>query len=438
MKVYVLYSIKEIFPENLRVALNKLEGKFPVTFLNIIDTNQATTLEGAAQFLRVQLDKLPLIDSTPIAFIGWKIDSVLVRELSMQMIGIGKQLLFSAAISEIPKTRKSEGLDKINQYTEDTFFSYPFHSDIGIPDSSLTSLSYVAETLQENLEQARNRVTQSWLISHEQYDPLVPIKVDAATSDALLCIPGAGNGVTSFLSFSKYVKCGSVFGLQPRGLDGALMPYVSVQAYAIAYANRIKKLHPRRPVHIIGHSFGGWIAFELALRLSEDGIDVKSLTLVDSDAPKSSEIEYHFDDVLNELVALLNLTSPEPMDIQFSHSDHSSQADKISRLHKRMVEVGFLPVRSKPSAIHGMVRTFGYALRCTYVPDSKFFGRVKIFTAAEIASPEEPTLDAALQDKTSNWLAWTPAASLHTASGNHLTMLSDPYVRNLAEEILVM
>ena len=74
-----------------------------------------------------------------------------------------------------------------------------------------------------------------------------------------------------------------VYGLQARGLDPLHEPQTSVEEMAGAYADAIRSVQPHGPYALIGHSFGGMLAFETARRLSAAGGYLDALVLIDAD-----------------------------------------------------------------------------------------------------------------------------------------------------------
>ena len=101
-----------------------------------------------------------------------------------------------------------------------------------------------------------------------------------------------------------------LLGLQARGLDGAREPFGSVEAAAHVYFNAVRTMWPGGPYRILGHSFGGWVAFELAGLLRGAGCQVEALFLVDSEAPHdcgSVATQVGRVDALERLVDLYNL-----------------------------------------------------------------------------------------------------------------------------------
>ncbi|MGH7617064.1 MAG: alpha/beta fold hydrolase, partial [Gemmatimonadaceae bacterium] len=112
------------------------------------------------------------------------------------------------------------------------------------------------------------------------YWPLTLIRSGHRGGGAVFCLPGAGASVTAFAEFAAWIEPSlAVYGMQPRGIDGVHPPHPSAKAAADAYLPVILKTQRNGPVHLIGHSFGGWIAFEIATRLHRASCEVGSLTV---------------------------------------------------------------------------------------------------------------------------------------------------------------
>lgn len=75
-----------------------------------------------------------------------------------------------------------------------------------------------------------------------------------------------------------------LIGMQPRGLEGDLVPYLDVPTAARAYVRSLREVQPVGPYRLVGHSFGGWVAFEMALLLAAQGEAISDLFIVDSNA----------------------------------------------------------------------------------------------------------------------------------------------------------
>src|SRR5262252_3500628 len=111
---------------------------------------------------------------------------------------------------------------------------------------------------------------------------------------------------------------GHICGLQPRGIDGALIPHSNVTAAAESYLRAIQAMYPHGRIHLLGHSFGGWVVFKIAQLLFELGRPVASLTLIDSEAPDGLEAsfsEYNHTEVLLRWIEVFERFLERPLNI---------------------------------------------------------------------------------------------------------------------------
>jgi thioesterase domain-containing protein len=76
-----------------------------------------------------------------------------------------------------------------------------------------------------------------------------------------------------------------VYGIQARGLGQGEESFESMEEMLNAYLGAIIKQQPHGPYHFVGYSSGGIIAYELALRLSARGEEIKFVALLDSILP---------------------------------------------------------------------------------------------------------------------------------------------------------
>ncbi|MEU0171620.1 amino acid adenylation domain-containing protein [Streptomyces iakyrus] len=105
------------------------------------------------------------------------------------------------------------------------------------------------------------------------------------TAPAFFFIHPAGGLSWCYLPFARFIpQEHPLYGLQAQGLDGSAEPAVSVADMAAEYVNRIRALQPSGPYYLVGWSFGGTPAHEIAVRLEAEGEEV-SLVLMDAFPP---------------------------------------------------------------------------------------------------------------------------------------------------------
>jgi thioesterase domain-containing protein len=73
-----------------------------------------------------------------------------------------------------------------------------------------------------------------------------------------------------------------LYALQSSGLDHGINADDGVEAMARRYVDRIRTVQPTGPYHLLGWSFGGLVAHEMAAMLQRDGEDVALLALLDA------------------------------------------------------------------------------------------------------------------------------------------------------------
>src|SRR4029079_3350378 len=70
-----------------------------------------------------------------------------------------------------------------------------------------------------------------------------------------------------------------------RCLYGFLLHTPTEEADVETYLQAVLGTNVQTPIHLLGHSFGGWKALALAARLQKAGHSIASLTLLDTDVP---------------------------------------------------------------------------------------------------------------------------------------------------------
>ncbi|WP_095047885.1 non-ribosomal peptide synthase/polyketide synthase [Pseudomonas sp. Irchel s3h9] len=269
----------------------------------------------------------------------------------------------------------------------------------------------------------------------EAYQPLLTIQSGHAGHAPIFCVPGAGDSVTGFIHLTEALGPEwPIIGLQPRGLDGSGVPHSQVEAAAKCYLQAVEQLYPQGAVHLIGHSFGGWVAHAMAAQLQAAGREVASLTLIDSESPGGNGTAgkpYTTTAALERLIETLQLSSGKSLGIDplaFAEADDTTQ---MRLLHEGMVRAGVLSARSSAQAMHGPVRTFATALRTVYQPQLAYTGPVRL------ALVDDPTLDAWGNQReqaamVEGWQRQVTDLAVWYGPGNHFTILKAPNVFSLA------
>ena len=126
------------------------------------------------------------------------------------------------------------------------------------------------------------------------YSSLVQIQA-GGTKPPLFCIHPIGGNILEYYSLAAYLgKDQPVYGLQSLNPDGRKLPLQSVESMASHYVAEIQIVQPEGPYLVLGYSFGGLIAFEIAQQLQSQGKIVALLALVDRKSPNIKKVRPSF------------------------------------------------------------------------------------------------------------------------------------------------
>jgi thioesterase domain-containing protein len=267
-----------------------------------------------------------------------------------------------------------------------------------------------------------------------EYVSLCTLQAGRLDTDHFFCVPGAGANVAAFVELAAVVDPSwEIAGFQPRGLDGTLVPFSTVCAAAKSCLRAIEETNLVGHIHLLGHSFGGWVAFEMAQQLADDRRDVSSLTLIDSATPDEDGIvrEYNAAEIFAEWVDIFEQMLERPLYIPSSLINLRNETDQLELVHQHLVKAGVMPSRSRPEALRSSLRTFAAALRTRYKPQKVYHGPVHLLLADDVRLTREVNQQNH-HVTAERWRQWAPNLNWACVSGNHVTVLRRPHVYALA------
>jgi thioesterase domain-containing protein/aryl carrier-like protein len=116
----------------------------------------------------------------------------------------------------------------------------------------------------------------------DSVDIVLPIRTQGSRSPFFCIHPGGGLS-WCYMPLARFVpEDMPLYGLQSPGFDGNSPLLGSVREMAASYIEQIRALQPTGPYHLIGFSFGGIAAHEMAVQLQEAGEVVAALVIMDT------------------------------------------------------------------------------------------------------------------------------------------------------------
>ncbi|MEV0911040.1 amino acid adenylation domain-containing protein [Streptomyces hokutonensis] len=123
----------------------------------------------------------------------------------------------------------------------------------------------------------------------DPFAPLLPIR-PAGSLPPLFCVHGGLGLSLPYVGLAEHIDSRRpIYGLQAPQVSG-LEPSPSIEAQAEQYLRHVRALQPEGPYHLLGWSFGGLVAHEMAVRLRAEGQEVACLANLDA-FPYDAELD---------------------------------------------------------------------------------------------------------------------------------------------------
>lgn len=277
----------------------------------------------------------------------------------------------------------------------------------------------------------------------ETESSLVPIQPNG-TKPIFFCIHAKGGNVLFYRDLAKYMGLDQPFyGVQARRLGGRQIGHETVEEMAEFYIKEIQTIQPEGPYYLGGASFGGLAAFEIAQQLRQQGHKVALLALLDTGTPDYPKllptttvfrakiyenlrrIQLHYNSLKE-----FNLSEKTKYILEKLAKVKLKYRRKIVKNYKKAAQKYYLEVKGAASlpkqyiVIDDQIGKAGEK----YLPKI-YSGKMTLFRASNqpLGIQPDPTL------------GWGPFVAggieIHEVPGFHGSIVTEPFVQNLAEEL---
>ncbi|MBD2020581.1 amino acid adenylation domain-containing protein [Leptolyngbya sp. FACHB-36] len=258
----------------------------------------------------------------------------------------------------------------------------------------------------------------------------VMLQAGTAASPPLFCIHVLGRGMKFYRPVLQYLNPQqAVYGLSTN-LTGELLPSNSVEDLAAHYLQQIQTIQPTGPYYLIGVSFGGVVAFEIAQQLLKQNQSVEFLGLLDTYAPgavrslsMSQQVKEHW--------RYLSSLGPSYV-LKKVRDKGSGQIQSLTgSISKAQHRLGIKLMEATGQALPENFQDFMYEeqsqrLGSTYKLQP-YPGAAILFKASEQFSNVSLQIDPAM--------GWGEVIAggleIHQITGTHLSILQEPHVQVL-------
>ncbi len=252
---------------------------------------------------------------------------------------------------------------------------------------------------------------------------------------AVFLIPGAGGNVLYFQDMvQRMPQTYNIFGLQPPGLDGRTPPIDNIPTLARYFLDQVADIvrsEDLTDIVVLGHSFGGLVAYELARLAQSEGLRLAMVGIIDTAAPQLQEQvgrDWSHREWVLHLSQIASHMFNEDVTLTPSMLESNSEIDQIQIFYERLVRAGVVPEGTRPEFVSGLIKVYRSNLAATIdlSPPERVIENLIVIRSRD-EQPENLITEAAARNRTFVDLGWADflgySIKVLECPGDHLTML---------------
>ncbi|OJH37521.1 amino acid adenylation [Cystobacter ferrugineus] len=265
-------------------------------------------------------------------------------------------------------------------------------------------------------------------------EPVVALQPHGAKRPFFYLPGGEGTVLNSYALARRMAPDQPVYGLQARGLYGERPPFSRVEDMAADHIESMRTVQPRGPYLLGGHCSGGMVALEMALQLQRRGEQVAVLAVCDAWSPALIRLRMPNETFLDDLVEFYSIIAAGFR--YWFDADLQLESDEMRALEPRQRIAHFMRLARAHGAyapdepderierVLALFRSYCYS---GYEPAERFQGPITFLRAVDSKFCE--TLTEGWEDVS------TQPLRLRRVPGNHVSLLTEPHVEAVANEI---
>jgi thioesterase domain-containing protein len=287
------------------------------------------------------------------------------------------------------------------------------------------------ELTEFDLEQARTiaKVTDAVYFQQTRADSstVVPLRNFQGSRPPLFLVHGVGGNVLGFYSLAERLENSQpVYGIQAQALIPGKDAVLRLEKMAAQYIDDMRAACPEGPYHLLGFSFGGLVAFEIAQQMHASGLKVGLVGMLDTRQPSLM----HEPQLLGSFHSRLYRRLREIYRHTYTRNDRRRYL--LGRVRARLrsfsysiaLRKGLEEAVSAPRDVKEINHTAGVNYNLRPYP-----GRVTLFRAEE----DHPMVKPLPLDL--GWSSFAHSLAIKHIPGDHGGILYDPGLSILAAEL---
>ena len=277
------------------------------------------------------------------------------------------------------------------------------------------------------VEQLAKILEQEQVVSEPS--PLVPIQPQGSQIP-IFCVHPAGGTVFCYFELAQLLGTEQPFyGLQCLGQVEGEEPLTSVEDMAAVYLKAIREVQAKGPYILMGWSFGGMVALEMANNLLGEGEQVAFVGLIDTYAPSQMPDEEKLSENVEVVLELFggNLSLP------WEEIRQLSQEEQVSLIWEQARQANLVPPDFETTQLERLlhIMKLNHKAMGSYSPPA-YPGMITLFRAE--AGSVAVSQEVVEVEPTLGWKeVATSGVEVYTIPGYHQYMVHQPNVVILAE-----
>jgi amino acid adenylation domain-containing protein len=255
-------------------------------------------------------------------------------------------------------------------------------------------------------------------------------------SDGLFFVPGIFGVPSTSSAFSASLKTNrdaSIIELDAPGLDFSTVPSATIERYVEDFLLQIQSYNFQQPIRLIGHGFGAWIVYQLALALERNGMDLGAVIMISPQNPISKDCIPKYatrsDGILSFLRKLEQLYS---LNSYVKRSDLLvlTEDQQINLIREKIATIKELSPFHSFAGARQLINLFLHNSRLTFSPESQLNCRCVLVKCSEKIGAEN--------DGDPSTYAWEDHFSnfdVMTLNENEMTVLHSTHVGEIVQAL---
>jgi len=278
-------------------------------------------------------------------------------------------------------------------------------------------------------------------------DIIVPLQPEG-TKPPFFCVHPIGGDVSSLIDLSRYMAPDQPFyGIQAPGIGDVINygEYSSLEEMATEYVEAIKFVDPEGPYFLGGFSYGGLVAYEMAVQLRQQGAEVALLGMMDTPAPDNAARVSQLDDATILFGLARERARQHGTELRLTLGELKrlkTEEEQITLLAELLRGANLLPPGLQDQWIFNFIKGFRIRLdvAVNYAP-RRYDRCITVFFATERDTELETSYDRVMFDLHDPTLGWDKLTDVPIqvlpVSGFHEMIVREPHVRVLAKQMRV-